>query len=145
MATIKLSKTGNQYQLAVNGWAKTKDKISLVVIATDEPTETAQEVFSGNEQIEMRDASIRITAEGYVYCESVERIEDYPAGGMDKHGDDVLADVWKIVVSDVEHVEIPFAEEPTEEVDAPTEEIDAPTDAVEETPEEEPAEEENAE
>lgn len=112
MATIRLSKSGNVYQLAVNGWSK-KDTLNLTVIATDEPDETAVEAFTGNEEIEMRDASINITAQGYVYCRALERVSDYPVGGMDKHGDDILADVWKISLADTE--EEPIAEAPTEE------------------------------
>lgn len=38
MATIRLSKSGNVYQLAVNGWSK-KDTLNLTVIATDVPYE----------------------------------------------------------------------------------------------------------
>lgn len=111
MATIRLSKTGNLYQLAVNGWSKTKDLLSVVVIATYEDLDTAKEAFTGNEQIEMTDASIHITAEGYTVCRSIERIADYPVGGMDIHGDDILADVWKVELADAE---LPFEEPITE-------------------------------
>lgn len=104
MATIKLSKSGNVYQLAVNGWSK-KDTLNLTVIATNEPDETAVEAFTGNEEVEMHDATIHIIVNGYVYCRSIERVNDYPIGGMDKHGDDILADVWKIVLSDKEQTE----------------------------------------
>lgn len=117
MASIKLSKSGNQYQLAVNGWHKSPHSISLTVIATDEPTEAAREAFSGNEEIELRDASIRITAVGYLYVGSIERVEDYPAGGMDIHGDDILADVWVITLTDEEAPEeSPVEESPAEEI-----------------------------
>lgn len=121
MATIKLSKTGNTYLLAVNGWSK-KDTLNLTVLATNEPDETAVEAFTGNEEVEMRDASIHITAQGYVYCRALERVSDYPVGGMDEHGDDILADVWKISLADTEQTEeeeLPFTDEVAE---APTEE-----------------------
>ena len=100
MATVRLSKTGNLYQLAVNGWNKSTDAINLVVIATDEPTEVAAEAFTGNDEVEMHDAAIHITVDGYVYCRSIERVGDYPIGGMDIHGDDILADVWKVQLAD---------------------------------------------
>lgn len=132
MATITLSKTGNQYLLAVNGWSKTKNLINITVLATDQTIEEAQDAFSGNEEIIMRDASIHITAQGYVYCRSIERIADYPVGGMDAHGDDVLMDVWKIVLAD---------EEQTEEVER--EELSAEQDQIE--AEEQVEEEEQAE
>lgn len=122
MATIKLSKSGNVYQLAVNGWSK-KDTLNLTVIATNEPDETAVEAFTGNEEVEMRDASIHITAQGYVYCRALERVSDYPVGGMDAHGDDILADVWKISLADTEQTEeeLPF----TDDVEQTEEEIPA--------------------
>lgn len=135
MATIKLSKSGNVYQLAVNGWSK-KDTLNLTVIATDEPDETAVEAFTGNEEVEMRDASIHITAQGYVYCRALERVSDYPVGGMDAHGDDILADVWKISLADTEEEaqteeeELPFTDEVAE---TPTEETVAETDIPIET------------
>lgn len=123
MATIRLSKTGNTYLLAVNGWSK-KDTLNLTVLATNEPDEAAVEAFTGNEEIEMRDASIHITAQGYVYCRTLERVSDYPVGGMDVHGDDILADVWKISLADTEEEpkaeeeELPFTDEPyAEEVE----------------------------
>lgn len=137
MATIKLSKTGNTYLLAVNGWSK-KDTLNLTVLATNEPDETAVEAFTGNEEVEMRDASIHITAQGYVYCRALERVSDYPVGGMDEHGDDILADVWKISLADTEQTEeeqteeeeLPFTDEVAE---APTEEAVAETDVPIET------------
>lgn len=122
MATIRLSKTGNTYLLAVNGWSK-KDTLNLTVLATNEPDETAVEAFTGNEEVEMRDASIHITAQGYVYCRALERVSDYPIGGMDEHGDDILADVWKISLADTEEEpkteeeELPFTEEEHTEVE----------------------------
>lgn len=130
MATIRLSKTGNTYLLAVNGWSK-KDTLNLTVLATNEPDETAVEAFTGNEEVEMRDASIHITAQGYVYCRALERVSDYPIGGMDVHGDDILADVWKISLADTEEEpkaeeELPFTDEPyAEEVEQTEEEIPA--------------------
>lgn len=114
MATIRLSKSGNLYQLAVNGWSKTKDTLNLTVIATNESDKTAKKAFTGNEEIEMNDASIHITAQGYVVCRALERVSDYPVGGMDKYGDDILEDVWQIVLADSE--ELPFTEDSTEEV-----------------------------
>lgn len=122
MATIRLSKTGNTYLLAVNGWSK-KDTLNLTVLATNEPDSAAVEAFTGNEEVEMRDASIHITAQGYVYCRALERVSDYPVGGMDVHGDDILADVWKISLADTEEEELPFTDEPYAEEQ--TEEIPA--------------------
>ena len=119
MATITISKTGNQYQLAVNGWSKSKGKLNMVVVATDEPLETAADNFAGNEEVVMRDASLHITAVGYLYVQSIERVKDYPVGGMDKYGDDILQDVWKVTLSDTveeeaeeEPVELPFEAPP---------------------------------
>lgn len=125
MATIRLSKSGNVYQLAVNGWSK-KDTLNLTVLATNEPDSAAVEAFTGNEEVEMRDASIHITAQGYVYCRALERVSDYPVGGMDEHGDDILADVWKISLADTEEEpqteeELPF--EPTEEAQVEEEQL----------------------
>ena len=128
MATIKLSKSGNVYQLAVNGWSK-KDTLNLTVIATNEPDSAAVEAFTGNEEVEMRDASIHIIAQGYVYCRALERVSDYPVGGMDTHGDDILADVWKISLADTEQTEeeqteeeLPFTDEPYAEEQTEVEE-----------------------
>lgn len=127
MATVRLSKTGNLYQLAVNGWNKSTDAINLVVIATDEPTEVAAEAFKDNDIVVMHDAAIHITAEGYTHCRSIDRINNYPVGGMDAHGDDILADVWKISLSDTEQTEeeLPFTDEPYAEEVKQTEEIPA--------------------
>ena len=118
MATITLSKTGNQYQLAVNGWSKLKGKLNMVVVATDEPLETAADNFAGNEEVVMRDASLHITAVGYLYVQSIERVKDYPVGGMDKYGDDILQDVWKVTLSNTveeKPVELPFEAPPLTE------------------------------
>ena len=141
MATIKLSKSGNVYQLAVNGWSK-KDTLNLTVIATNEPDSAAVEAFTGNEEVEMRDASIHITAQGYVYCRALERVSDYPVGGMDTHGDDILADVWKISLADTEQTEEEQTEEKQTEEEQTEEELpftDEPY-AEEQTEEEIPAE-----
>ena len=73
----------------------------------------------------MRDASIHIIAQGYVYCRALERVSDYPVGGMDAHGDDILADVWKISLADTEEEpqteeeELPFLDISVDELSEP--------------------------
>lgn len=96
MSKIILSKTGNTYDIAVNGFNKSDSALSLTVLATGESIEFVEEVFTGNDNIKLVDQSITMNAYGYTVVDSIGIQHDYVLS-EDEDGP-ITADVWHIVL-----------------------------------------------
>lgn len=96
MAKITLSRTGLEFDLAVNGWSKTDESLSLIVITNDASLGAVEEAFTNNETITLTDESITVIAENYTDVSFIGKQKKYPIGGIDETGKDILHDVWLI-------------------------------------------------